>query len=360
MPVGVMSREPELQSMKAPLDCKPYVQHHPVLGYGYIPGVEMTLPSPGGGSYRIQINADGIRSNRAYSREKPAGVRRILVFGDSFAAGQYVSNEQRFSEILERRNEGLEVINFGLEGTGTDQQLLVFRELGRAYEHDLVLLLPFLQNIRRNMADYRESFDPRTQARVLVPKPRFALEEDKLVLKNVPVSVERRPVGSGSDEAQWKTDAQPGWKAGVRAFANRMAETLRLKSLAYSLITHEPFPEYADPRGPEWTLMDAIIKEFARLAGEKPLVIVPLFYASYVRYRLAQNYWERFRSLADGQRIVAFDALPHFKQMGAAAVKCFFEPFDCHFSPQGHLVLAGFLETELKKAGFLDRREPGR
>ena len=145
-----------------PLDLKPYIRHHPLIGYEYVPGTRYTLPRPGGGTYTLNINSAGIRSDREYSPAKPAGVYRILVFGDSYAAGQYQSNEHRFSELMERRHPGLEVINFGLEGTGTDQQLLIFEEIGRRYEHDLVVLMPFLQNIRRNTVESRVSRDPKT------------------------------------------------------------------------------------------------------------------------------------------------------------------------------------------------------
>ena len=42
--------------------------------------------------------------------------------GDSFTAADGVSNRQRYSDLLEARLPGIEVYNFGLPGTGTDQQ----------------------------------------------------------------------------------------------------------------------------------------------------------------------------------------------------------------------------------------------
>ena len=56
------------------------------------------------------------------------------------AAGQFTSNDQRFSELLERRVPGLEVLNLALEGTGTDQQLLIYENVGSLYEHDAVVV----------------------------------------------------------------------------------------------------------------------------------------------------------------------------------------------------------------------------
>src|SRR4029453_5489603 len=116
----------------------------------------------------------GVRSDREYSFAKPAGVQRLIVCGDSMAAGQFVSNAHRFSELLERRIPGLEVLNLALEGSGTDQQLLLYERVGLQYEHDAVMLLPFLQNVRRNMVEAREAVDPKTGRPVLRGKPRFA------------------------------------------------------------------------------------------------------------------------------------------------------------------------------------------
>ncbi len=144
------------QAAQPALDTKPYVQHHPIIGYTYIPNAVQTLAAPSGGRYTIRINSAGIRSDREYSPAKPRGTFRILVFGDSMSAGQFISNENRFSELLERKIPNSEVLNFSLEGSGTDQQLLLFEHFGKQYEFDLVMLFPFVQNIYRNMVDARE------------------------------------------------------------------------------------------------------------------------------------------------------------------------------------------------------------
>jgi len=144
------------------LDTKTYVEYHPTFGYHYIPRFRATLPRPGGGAYTIRINSQGIRGDRDYSLQKCPGTVRLIVCGDSMAAGQFVSNSLRFSEVLERRVPHLEVINLALEGSGTDQQLLLFEAFARQFEFDFVVLLPFLQNLRRNMAEYRAAIDKST------------------------------------------------------------------------------------------------------------------------------------------------------------------------------------------------------
>ncbi len=332
------------------IDTQPYVEHDPLIGHRYAPNTRLTLPRPGGGDYELIINAAGIRSTREYEKRKPQGVCRILVFGDSFAAGQFVSNDQRFSELLERRVSGLEVINFGLESTGTDQQLLLYENVGREFEHDVVMLLPFLQNIRRNLVEARIAIDPKSLQEVLRPKPRFELVNGGLVLRNVPVS-KSAPVANSRNVID-KTDANQGRVHQFKAIVSRSPAGVVLKKILFQIKPWEPFPEYRNAASPQWQLMAAILRRFKEAAGARPLVIVPVFYDSYVRFHMARNYWERFRSL-EGPGTYVIDLLPHFQQLASEAVRCFQGPDDCHFSTYGHLVVADALQEELDRRGLL-------
>ena len=331
------------------IDSKPYVQHHPVFGYHYIPGTDLELPRPGGGRYRIRVNSEGIRSDREYAPAKPPGVRRIIVCGDSMAAGQFLANADRFSELLERRVPDLEVMNLALEGSGTDQQLLVYENVGLKHEHDLVILLPFLQNARRNLIDAREGIDAKTGRRVLRPKPRFELVGDRLELRNVPVPKE---AAAGAD-AKFTTDVRDSAVDRMKATLNSLPAANAVKRALYGLVRWEPFPEYRDPESPEWRLMRAIVRRFKEAAGDRPLVIAPTFYSSYVRFRMARNYWARFKELESIPGLHAVDLLPYFRSAGPDPTRCFQEPYDMHFSAYGNLVLADALQKELTRRQLL-------
>jgi hypothetical protein len=125
------------------------------------------------------------------------------------------------------------------------------------------------------------------------------------------------------------------------------------KKAFYGLLPWEPFPEYCDPRSREWQLLAAIIHRFKELAGNRSVVVAPTFYASYVRFSMARNYWDRYASLGTTPGIHVIDLLPHFRRLGKHAVKCFQEPHDMHFSAYGNLVLADAFHEELTRLGEL-------
>lgn len=72
--------------------------------------------------------------------------RKVLAIGDSFTAGLQVPISDTWTQVLERKlndNAGdkpLEVINLGLDGTGTDIQTLLLQQYLRSYDPDMVIV----------------------------------------------------------------------------------------------------------------------------------------------------------------------------------------------------------------------------
>ena len=109
------------------------------------------------GEAYVRINGDGLR-DRDHSRSKPADVLRIAVLGDSFAEAVQVKTEDTFWAVLEHDLRGCpalggrepEVINFGVSGYGTAQELIMLRRRVWAYSPDVVLLAVTPTNDIRN------------------------------------------------------------------------------------------------------------------------------------------------------------------------------------------------------------------
>jgi len=114
-------------------------------GFALEPGTEGQYQREGG-SY-VRVNSDGLR-DREHTRAKPPDTFRIAVLGDSFTEAMHVPMEQTYWSLLERRlqecnpfpGKKVEVINFGVSGYGTAQELLTLRQRVWDYSPDLVVL----------------------------------------------------------------------------------------------------------------------------------------------------------------------------------------------------------------------------
>src|SRR5262249_49882889 len=97
----------------------------------------------------ISINHLGYR-DRERRVEKDPGTYRIAVFGDSMTEGVQVNLEQTYLYLLEEqlRHSGqrVEVLNFGVNGYGPLQELLLFKQVGAQFQPDLAVLAVFLDN----------------------------------------------------------------------------------------------------------------------------------------------------------------------------------------------------------------------
>ncbi|HET7294237.1 MAG TPA: SGNH/GDSL hydrolase family protein [Vicinamibacteria bacterium] len=120
-------------------------RHDPVTGWSHVPGSQGRVDLGGPDSGHVRINSLGFRGREVAPRKGP-GVVRVLALGDSFVFGIGVDEEHTFTSRLESRLRDLtgqphEVVNMGVAGYSTDQELLLFRERGLALSPDVVLLV---------------------------------------------------------------------------------------------------------------------------------------------------------------------------------------------------------------------------
>ncbi|HWX25185.1 MAG TPA: SGNH/GDSL hydrolase family protein, partial [Vicinamibacteria bacterium] len=97
-----------------------------------------------------EFNGDGVR-DRAHSLEKPEGVFRLAVLGDSVTLGAGIEAKEAFPQVLESRLEDLgrpvEVFNVALWGWSTRQEEIAYRKIARPYKPDSVILAVCLNDI---------------------------------------------------------------------------------------------------------------------------------------------------------------------------------------------------------------------
>ena len=119
----------------------------------------------------VEINSKKLR-DKEYAYEKPAGVTRILMLGDSLTFGWGVEAQDTTSKILERElnanapnGRRFEVINTGVGNYNTTMEVAYFFEDGRRYDPDIVILNYFINDAeetpRRHsgfMSEYSEAY----------------------------------------------------------------------------------------------------------------------------------------------------------------------------------------------------------
>lgn len=319
-------------------------QYHPIIGYTYIPNLKTRVEHEGGG-YLLRTNAAGFRSEHEFVAAKTNGRFRVLLFGDSFTAGDAVSNKSRFGDVLETLVTGVEVYNFGLPGTGTDQHYLVWHEIARKYEHDLVVIGAQVENIRRVAARHRLSITAAGD-KVLFAKPYFEMSDAQLELKGVPVPKDAiSPDELPSAEQEFVDEG--GRMAWLRSIVNKLGGPT--KDLAQRISGYQPLPEYNDANGDEWKLMKAILKKWTNDIA-CPVIVMPIPLYHYIEETASsENYRARFNEIAEFTNVTLHDPLPDYYAIPKSERRALRFESDIHPTPAHHKLLAASLAKALRQ-----------
>jgi lysophospholipase L1-like esterase len=103
------------------------------------------------GAGAVVINSRGLRE-RELPLARPAGTRRILCLGDSVTFGHWVEAQQAFPRQLEQALAGrtgtpVQVINAGVPGYSSFQELKWLEEKGWEYQPDLIVVSFVLNDV---------------------------------------------------------------------------------------------------------------------------------------------------------------------------------------------------------------------
>ena len=132
-------------------------QVNPELGYGYAPGAVGRLYRDFEIDNRVEINSSGFHD--VDHGPKSEGEMRIVVVGDSFTAALEVQTAETWTQMMqqtlrERGYAGLEVVNLGLDGTGSAAHLAILKRHLARLQPDWVILA-FFRNDLADMAGSR-------------------------------------------------------------------------------------------------------------------------------------------------------------------------------------------------------------
>jgi hypothetical protein len=227
--------------------------YDPDVGWRNAPGWKSDDPD-----IRIGINASGLRGPEI-PIEKPPGMRRILVYGDSYAFGYGVSDDEIFSHyldaILQQHHPPYQVLNAAVNAYGPDQAYLSLSKDGFDFSPDVVVLAFFIGN------DFGDMLDTLLSG---TAKPCFA--DESLRPSNVPVPFQ---VGSDLNKRLVRPKRLIGSSAMYRlmffnAFPNEKAiEAMDWLNLCDVEGLHQPLFT-----GPRIDLAAAVVRGFHSLCNE--------------------------------------------------------------------------------------------
>ena len=113
-----------------------------------------------------------LRNNSNIEYKKEPNVIRILSLGDSHTQGYEVNQKQTFSyvaeQLLNKKGFNSTVINAGVSGFGTAEELIFLENEGYKYSPDVVVIGFYANDFEDNI---KSGF--------------FSLENDSLVIKNM-------------------------------------------------------------------------------------------------------------------------------------------------------------------------------
>lgn len=208
---------------------------HPTRGWTLTPNLRDVEAS----GARVSSNSRGARGVREHAIPKPAGTRRVLVFGDSFSFGEEVGDDETFAAGIERRLPATDVVNLAVHGWAHDQMLIRLREDGAAYQPDVVLLGYAPWDDERNLLSFRD-----------YAKPSFTLQDGRLELHGVPVPLPAEVL------------AREPWRSKLLDLAGLAVRRLRWR--------------HGDLKEQRRTITDALLVAFAasaRDAGARPVFV---------------------------------------------------------------------------------------
>ncbi len=310
-----------------------FCEYHEVLGWKGIPFKQGQFQTEGSLSH-IELNSRGFR-DRDHGDVAPAGKKRILLLGDSFAWGYGVEFSDIFFEVLQQDSNRYEFINTGHCGYGSDQHILMLKMVADDYSPDAVVLMFVLND-----------FAYLTQSSAYgYAKPYFRLSDKGLELKNNPVPKTEKEISSDKGPKKEKFNRKYLYK---HSLLFKLFEDSR-EDLQYRLGMKDA-NEFFKEDHVKWLLGKKILGEIKlfcdREGMELVLCIIPNKLQLYTFYDAGdpQRMIEKF---CRDHGIPCLDMLENFRSRDK---KLYFD-YDPHWNKEGHLLaselLGAFLDKEL-------------
>jgi lysophospholipase L1-like esterase len=346
---------------------------HPLYGYFHIPNREGWWFSPEI-QVKVKINSKGLR-NREIGHEKPAGVTRILILGDSMTEGIQVPMEETFSALLEARlnqsgSAKFEVVNAGVSHFGTDNEVLYFQNEGYKYQPDIVILAFLTTN---DVMD--NSFElSRTS-------PYYVLGDgSRLGLKNFPLQLDESPFNRLRLFLGTNVQSYNFFSRSIRTQAPRIAQILQSFGVMHQGTTQgiptDFFvyaPQYDAKWDEAWEITRRLIMQLKQdVEAQRARFLVVVFSPQFVHVR-EQN-WQDYLNAIPAMKERAWDVdkpdrlitdflkaeqipylqtINHFQAEAKRTSQLLYFPADGHLNQAGHRLAAQLIWEQINRLNLL-------
>lgn len=299
------------------------------------------------------FNSVGMR-DREHALAKPAGTYRILLLGDSFMEALQVDFPASLPSLLEQRlaqvgPKTVEVVNAGVSGWGTDDELRYLEQYGMRWKPDLVLVAMTLHNdISDNLRQEWHTMVADTlveQTRAPMSRLRYAVVWLKAFLatrfqtyqlwrkvihggemRQVARQLNTHVVDLFRDPAPDRI--QKGWKL-TELLLRRMRGVAAANGSELALVLLPLKPQLSDPA-------------FAELAAHAAVPTGEM-------HREAPQ--EVMKGIGERLNIPVIDLLPAFRQWTAEGKAPLYLEWDGHWNAAGHALAASVVAEGLAARG---------
>lgn len=332
-------------------------QLDPIVSSTFIPGKKGWYSFDGGRQW-IEINSFGYR-DREWSAVKDTGVIRVAALGDSYTVALEVGLEHRLSNLLEvmLNDKGesrvrYEVLNFGVSGYGTAQELETFLHRVLPLKPDIVILFVSTGN---DWYDNSVELDPEPNrlhytldSSGQLVRSAFSIRDNavKRWLRNHSVAYLFARQRLKSLRAVHRMMMSAGFMQQATREQDIQSISQKLQGMQY--LTEAP-PEVENA----WEVMEALIRQMARVATENGvrfgIVVAPTQVEVTNRWpengaangKLdIQKSLRRVDEICRRINVSCLQLADIFRTPGASAQECFL-PRDGHWTSRGHSAAAG-------------------
>jgi lysophospholipase L1-like esterase len=292
----------------------------------------------------LQHNRLGFRD---VDHQELTGGREAIVFlGDSFTWGYEVNFGEMFVNILREKLPQYEIFNLSHRGYGTDQSLLTFMQWNRPGAIKLVILMFSENDFDDNNSSYR----------YFKHKPKYVLQDERLVLTNVPVPKDkgwqqRKSLKNQVPSLKIRSKYLPAKSHFIHDVGIRIKSFIRKNRQSANWILEPKEPKLGKR---EYELTKRLVRELrgvvSKRGGELVVVAIPskrqfISNYSYTPYQI------EVEKICKNLNIDYLDLAPYFRN---ALLRTYYRKGG-HWNKHGNKVVAKALEEYLRKVHKLKK-----